>query len=282
MKKYILLTVSLAISSNILFAYDEGPELGTMFSTGNAHYYVVRDFDTPEKNTAFTRNVEIMRRYANAIEAIKTKIATLPDGEEKTSLSNRLKQAEDEFANNDKVMQKLYAFSVARKYRQETFESNICVPITKEELSNLRDADGKELDPLLITERSGNSFYRIKNLKGLKLTFYVFLIGDLFLIANSYITGTGIQPINGTSDIVNLLLLVIVCTIISNQTLIVSIKNIGSVRASVLGAMEPVTAVVVGLLVFGESLTVKSAIGMLIILAAVVIIILSGNRKGKI
>ena len=117
---------------------------------------------------------------------------------------------------------------------------------------------------------------RIKNLKGLKLTFYV------FLIANSYITGTGIQPINGTSDIVNLLLLVIVCTIISNQTLIVSIKNIGSVRASVLGAMEPVTAVVVGLLVFGESLTVKSAIGMLIILAAVVIIILSGNRKGKI
>lgn len=123
---------------------------------------------------------------------------------------------------------------------------------------------------------------RIKNLKGLKLTFYVFLIGDLFLIANSYITGTGIQPINGASDIVNLLLLVIVCTIISNQTLIVSIKNIGSVRASVLGAMEPVTAVVVGLLVFGESLTVKSAIGMLIILAAVVIIILSGNRKGEI
>ena len=168
MKKYILLTVSLAISSNILFAYDEGPELGTMFSTGNAHYYVVRDFDTPEKNTAFTRNVEIMRRYANAIEAIKTKIATLPDGEEKTSLSNRLKQAEDEFANNDKVMQKLYAFSVARKYRQETFESNICLPITKEELSNLRDADGKELDPLLITERGGNSFYRIKNLKGIE------------------------------------------------------------------------------------------------------------------
>ncbi len=122
---------------------------------------------------------------------------------------------------------------------------------------------------------------RIKNLKGLKLTFYVFLIGDVFLILNSFIFGHGIQPLNGPSDIVNLLLLAFVCTIVSNQTLIVSIKNIGSVRASVLGAMEPVTAVIVGLIVFNESLTWKSAIGMAIILIAVIIIILSGNPSKK-
>ena len=123
---------------------------------------------------------------------------------------------------------------------------------------------------------------KLQKLKGLKLTFYVFLIGDLFLIINSYVFGTGIEPINSGYDILNLLLLAFVCTILSNQTLIVSIKNIGSVRASVLGAMEPVTAVVVGLLVFNESLTWKSAIGMLVILAAVVIIIMGGRRKEKI
>lgn len=123
---------------------------------------------------------------------------------------------------------------------------------------------------------------KLQKLKGLKLTFYVFLIGDLFLIINSYAFGTGIEPVNSGYDILNLLLLAFVCTILSNQTLIVSIKNIGSVRASVLGAMEPVTAVIVGLLVFNESLTWKSAIGMLVILAAVVIIIMGGRRKEKI
>lgn len=119
---------------------------------------------------------------------------------------------------------------------------------------------------------------KLQNLKGLKLTFYVFLIGDIFLIANSYAFGTGMQPLNSGMDIVNLLLLAFVCTILSNQTLIVSIKNIGSVRASVLGAMEPVTAVIVGLLVFNELMTWKTAAGMLVILAAVIIIILSGKK----
>ena len=119
---------------------------------------------------------------------------------------------------------------------------------------------------------------KLQNLKGLKLTFYVFLIGDIFLIANSYAFGTGIQPLNSGMDIVNLLLLAFVCTILSNQTLILSIKNIGSVRASVLGAMEPVTAVIVGLLVFNELMTWKTAAGMLVILAAVIIIILSGKK----
>lgn len=116
---------------------------------------------------------------------------------------------------------------------------------------------------------------RVKHLKGLKLTFYVFLIGDVFLIANAYLTGDGIQPVSGVKDLVNLFLLAFICTVVSNQTLIVAIKHIGSVMTSVFGAMEPVTAVVVGILVFNEAVTWNTVSGMVIILSAVIIIILS-------
>ncbi len=165
MKKSLIFLVSILTTFNI-FANNMGPQLGTMFESGGAHYYVVRQFDTPEANNEFSRNVEIMRRYVNAIDAMREKIKTLPEGENKKTLQERLKQAEAEFASNDKIMQKKYAFSVARKYRQETYESNICVPISKEELSNLRTSDGKDLDPMLILERGNISYYRIKHLQG--------------------------------------------------------------------------------------------------------------------
>ena len=46
------------------------------------------------------------------------------------------------------------------------------------------------------------------------------------------------------------------------------------------GALEPLTAVVIGVAVFGEPFTVQGAAGILLIVAAVTIVILhSGRRK---
>lgn len=122
---------------------------------------------------------------------------------------------------------------------------------------------------------------RLKQIKGLKLTFYVFLIGNLMLFANAYILGDGVSEIPSTRSMINLLLLAFVCTVISNQTLIVAIKNIGSVMTSVFGAMEPVTAVIVGLLCFNEVVNGQSVAGMVMILAAVIVIILANARAAK-
>lgn len=122
---------------------------------------------------------------------------------------------------------------------------------------------------------------RLKQIKGLKLTFYVFLIGNLMLFANAYILGDGVSEIPSTRSMINLLLLAFVCTVISNQALIVAIKNIGSVMTSVFGAMEPVTAVIVGLLCFNEVVNGQSVAGMVMILAAVIVIILANARAAK-
>lgn len=112
-----------------------------------------------------------------------------------------------------------------------------------------------------------------KELKGLRLTFYIFFFSTLMLITGMLTTGN-LHSIPDIPTFGNLLLLAIIPTIVSNLTLIEAIKYIGATQTSVLGAMEPVTAVIVGITVFGEAFTLPIAIGIVLIIAAVTIIIL--------
>ena len=111
------------------------------------------------------------------------------------------------------------------------------------------------------------------NLKGLRLTFYVFLFGTIMLVSGMGATGN-IEAIPDWTTAGNLVLLAIIPTIVSNLALIEAIKNIGSTLTSVLGAMEPVTAVIVGIAVFGEAFTFSIGLGICLIITAVTMIIL--------
>lgn len=112
-----------------------------------------------------------------------------------------------------------------------------------------------------------------KQLIGLRLTFYVFLFGTIMLVSGMLLTGN-LHPVPDFTAGINLLLLALIPTIVSNLTLIESIKYIGATQASVLGAMEPVTAVIVGIAVFGEVFSISIAIGITLIISAVIILIL--------
>lgn len=109
--------------------------------------------------------------------------------------------------------------------------------------------------------------------KGLKLTFYVFFLSTMILLAGMFTFGN-IESIGNTTNLTNLLLLAFIPTVISNLTLVEAIKRIGSTLTSVLGAMEPVTAVIVGIFVFNEIFTATIAIGITLIISAVCVIIL--------
>lgn len=113
----------------------------------------------------------------------------------------------------------------------------------------------------------------IAKTKGPRLTFYVFLFGCILLFAGIQINGD-LQPIKEWDTARNLILLALIPTIISNLALVRAIKNIGSTLTSVLGAMEPVTAVCVGILIFNEPFTHTIGLGMMLIIGAVMIIIL--------
>lgn len=121
---------------------------------------------------------------------------------------------------------------------------------------------------------------RIRNMNGRKLAFYVFVVSTVMfgLRASMHL---GIQPVPDVMSFVNLLLLAVVPTVISNITLVLAVHRIGGTLTSVLGAMEPLTAVCIGVLIFGEPFTSNEAFGILLIIVAVTMIILSNTiRQG--
>lgn len=111
-------------------------------------------------------------------------------------------------------------------------------------------------------------------MKGLKMTFYVFLFGGILLFIGTQIAGIEIHGIPNRITLGNLVMLALVPTVISNLALVRAIKNIGSTLTSVLGAMEPVTAICIGILVFSEPFTQSIALGILLIISAVTVIIM--------
>lgn len=119
---------------------------------------------------------------------------------------------------------------------------------------------------------------RVRNMHSRKLAFYVFVFTALmFAIKNGL--GGGIQPLPDAVSVVNVVLLAVAPTVISNITLLLAVRNIGGTLTSILGALEPVTAVCIGALVFGEDFTLSEAVGIMLILAAVVLVILNRSIK---
>ena len=113
----------------------------------------------------------------------------------------------------------------------------------------------------------------------LALTFYVLLFGFIYLIISTSLRAPGLQPIPDWKSGVNLLLLALVPTLISNLTLIVAVKKVGSTPTSILGAFEPLTAVCVGTLVLGEPFSWMDALGICLIISAVIILLLQNKSK---
>lgn len=118
---------------------------------------------------------------------------------------------------------------------------------------------------------------RAATMESCKLVFYVMFIGALIFGAEALRQGE-FTLIHGTSQWTHLLSLAFICTFITNLSLVFSVKRIGSTITAVLGALEPLTAVVIGCTVLGEPLTTQVIVGILLIIPAVVIIIWTRRR----
>lgn len=77
----------------------------------------------------------------------------------------------------------------------------------------------------------------------------------------------------------NLILLAVIPTVISTATLAASTKIIGATKASVMGVFEPLTAILIGTLVFGEKMSWNIAIGIVLSVFAICFMILCPGRK---
>ena len=119
----------------------------------------------------------------------------------------------------------------------------------------------------------------ISNISNSLLTFYVLFVGAIFFLSRVAATGGNLTVgIETTVDCLNLVGLAVLPTIVSTATLAVATRNIGATKASVLGVFEPITAILVGTLVFGEALTNNIIVGILIAMFAVTFMIISTKR----
>lgn len=123
----------------------------------------------------------------------------------------------------------------------------------------------------------------LKDIPGDRICFYNLLTGiPLYIALLSFRGGipsalSALRTIDATG-VACLVLVAIVPTIISIAGMAVSIQYLGAIPAAILGALEPLTAVVIGILVFGEPLTLRLILGFALILASVLLTVIPAKR----
>lgn len=120
---------------------------------------------------------------------------------------------------------------------------------------------------------------RIKLQMGsVKMTFYAICFCLVFLLLYSVTLGSGLPPLFTQASSWGWgFMLGLVPTVLSLIFMVKAVKIIGSTPTAILGALEPVTAVTIGVLVFGEVLTGRLIVGILLILGSTVLI--AAKRK---
>lgn len=113
------------------------------------------------------------------------------------------------------------------------------------------------------------------------LTCYVMGLGTVLYFIGA-LTTSGLRLVADGYTWLIILGLALPATAISNITLVRAIKYAGPTLTSILGAMEPLTAVVIGVFVFKELFTLNSAIGIILILLAVSVVIFRKQKNEKV
>lgn len=104
------------------------------------------------------------------------------------------------------------------------------------------------------------------------LTCYVLLFTAVFYVIVALPQGK-LEFVARPRFLLDMTQLAILSTIVSARLLVAAVKLIGSVPSSVLGTLEPITAIVVGVVYFREQLTYVNYIGLFIVMAAVLVVV---------
>ena len=119
----------------------------------------------------------------------------------------------------------------------------------------------------------------ISSISNTLLTFYALMVGTVVFFTRCSLSGTELMSgIDGAMAWGNLIGLAVLPTIVSTATLAIASRTIGATKASVLGVFEPITAILVGTVVFGEALTANIITGILISIVAVSFMIMVTKR----
>ena len=121
----------------------------------------------------------------------------------------------------------------------------------------------------------------LRELPGAVLTFYALLFGlSIYVVRLKF--GLELQWIPSWTALANILMIAFLPTVISLVCTALAIRYIGATPTAILGALEPVTAVFFGVMVFGEQLTFRLATGIVMIIVSVSLIITGKAAAGRL
>lgn len=112
-----------------------------------------------------------------------------------------------------------------------------------------------------------------------KFTTWIMMLSAFYFIVCAFIFNGKLTIVTNMKSWAEILGLGLWATMVSNITGVKGVRRIGPTMTSVLGALQPVTAVILGVLFLGELLYTRSLIGIIIILIAVTIIVLHQNTR---
>lgn len=119
-------------------------------------------------------------------------------------------------------------------------------------------------------------------LPSIKMTFYVLLTCVSCIIIHSFFKPeTHLMLLTTPRQYGFALMLAVVPSIMALVLLTVSIRHIGSTPSAILGALEPLTAVMIGIFVFKETFTLRLAGGIVLILSGVLLIIIGKKSNSS-
>ena len=108
-----------------------------------------------------------------------------------------------------------------------------------------------------------------------KVTFYAMLVCEITLILYSFTSPElYLHALPSARAWSFAVWLSIVPTILSLVFMTVAVHHVGATPTAILGALEPLTAVTIGVIVFGETLTPRLIVGIIFILFAVMLVVL--------
>ncbi|MFN1216283.1 DMT family transporter [Chryseobacterium kwangjuense] len=115
---------------------------------------------------------------------------------------------------------------------------------------------------------------------GFKLSFYSMLFTSIFFMVKASVAGESFA-IPSVFVFINFIIFAFLTTVISSLCLVYAIKYIGSTPTAILGALEPVVAVMVSVFMFHEHFTQNLLIGIILILSGVTLNVIADHRQSK-
>lgn len=112
------------------------------------------------------------------------------------------------------------------------------------------------------------------------LTFWVLALTALFYIVLAVSMGT-LRGVSEPHFLFDMTMLGVLSTVVSARLLVSAVKSIGSVSTSVLGTLEPITAILIGILVFHETFRFLNFIGFCMVVTAVLVVIVYTNNVNR-